>query len=98
MGTAMMTTADLTQAIQNLEDKKQALTKRAASIAEQITGGATRSRMGETQNAVVAEQSAIAQAIEVAQVMAFVVGTIDETKNGDRKANISVVSLHHPER
>jgi hypothetical protein len=64
-----MNTADLTQAIATLEDKKQARSKRADLINDQIQLAVQHTRdLGEQQNAIVAEQSAIQNAIDWSQV------------------------------
>jgi hypothetical protein len=85
----MMNTTDLTAAIATLEDKKQALTKRAETIDAQIQLAVQHTReLGEQQNAICAEQSAITQAIEWAQVAKYVVGLIEESKMADARSNI----------
>ncbi|SIO49697.1 hypothetical protein SAMN05443247_06522 [Bradyrhizobium erythrophlei] len=83
-----MNTADLTTAIANLEAKKQSLAQRADAINAEIQIiAATMRETGERQNAIVAEQSAIQNAIDIAQIMLFVAGTINES----RKADIRIV-------
>jgi hypothetical protein len=84
-----MNATDLTAAIAQLEDKRAALTKRAESIDAEIqTSVQHTQRLGEQQNAIVAEQSAIQNAIDWAQVAKFVVGLIDESKSSDARSNI----------
>ena len=88
MGTTM-NTADLTAAIATLQDKHAALTKRAAAVNDEIQLEVQHTReLGEQHSALIAEQSAITQAIEWAQVGLYVIGLIGESKNSDRKANI----------
>jgi hypothetical protein len=79
-----MNAADLTTAITNLEAKKLSLAQRADAIDAEIQAAAQHMReIGESQNAIVAEQSAIQNAIDTAQIMLFLAGTINESRKPD---------------
>ncbi len=79
-----MNAADLQQAIANLEARKLSLAQRADAISAEIQViAATMYETGERQNAIVAEQSAIQNAIDTAQIMLFIAGTINESRKPD---------------
>jgi hypothetical protein len=86
-------TTDLTAAIAALEDKKQAMTKRAESINDQIQLAVQHTRdLGEEHSKLIAMQSALQNAIDWASVAKFVVCTIEESRTADRKASLHMIT------